>query len=292
MSLFSRATRQVPLGDPLAPVPQQRLVERELQAGPQARVDVREPGVGRRPAVLPVDGEGTARRNRLLEFDIRGDRLVLGDQGAVELRGRGPAVAVDAGVDPEHRVVDAVRLVDLEQRLGALVALDQQSEVVLQGDRDRPVQFQPELPVGDVQIRWDRLGDPGRTDLHLPRCRGAPDGGRDEDGAESEDRRRGLAGRSAFGNRFIGLCSFLRRRPDRNGHGASCLSSLTREARGCFNNPTPASCRSAGLARRAGKPKRWRDEGRRVSRRRLSTACQSSIRSRAIPRASSSVPAR
>ena len=121
---------------------------------------------------------------------FRGDRLVLGDQSAVELRGRGPAVAVDVGVDSEHRVVDAIRLVDLEQRLGALVALDQQSEIVLQGDRDRLVQFQPELPVGDVQIGCDRLGDPRRTDLHLPRCRRSPDGGRDEDGAECDDRRR------------------------------------------------------------------------------------------------------
>ena len=101
-------------------------------------------------------------------------------------------VAVHVGIDSEHRVVDAVLLIDPEQRLRPLVALHQQPQVVLQGDRDRFVQIEEKLPVRDVQFGFDRLGDPGRAHLHLRFRRRRRHRGQNEDSAERGDDHRGF----------------------------------------------------------------------------------------------------
>ncbi len=218
---------QLALGGEAAEVAQQGLGVGEGGTGAEAEGTQVALGAGALGAGGgPADIEPAADGEQLTAEEAQAPDLLrrrLEDGGAREL-----LVAV-LTLGARQQIVDAERLVDAERRLGAVVALHDQAEVLGQRDLERPVERQQDGAV--LHLGLDRRGTRRHPGPELAGFR--PDGGV---GARHGQGGRGGAGLGGGGGGAAGL----------SGSSAGQAAGQERERAG-QNEPTAARRPSPGV---------------------------------------------
>ena len=139
-----------PLVGVAAVVAQERLGEGEVQPRGVERGDVLEAAGALGTVGVHADRDDSALRRALLEVEV--EHLILGLRG-LRLVGHRLVLIPGRGVDDRVEVVQAQGLDDGEALLDPGVALDDDAEVALQRDLDRPVDRKLDGVVPDVEGR-------------------------------------------------------------------------------------------------------------------------------------------